>query len=53
MQSGPKKTISVLLPLDLYEELNELAGDASRSVSAYIRQILKAHLEYLGRFQKH
>lgn len=52
MREGPKKTISILLPLDLYEELNALAEDASRSMSAYVRQVLKAHLQYLQRFRK-
>ena len=52
MREGPKKTVSILLPLDLYEELIELAEDNSRPVSAYIRQVLKAHLEYVGRFRK-
>ena len=52
VKEGPKKTVSVLLPLDLYEELNELAGDDSRSMSAYIRQVLKAHLQYPQRFRK-
>lgn len=28
-----------------------LAQGASRPVSAYIRKVLKAHLEYLGRFR--
>lgn len=52
MREGPKKTVSILLPLDLYEELIELAEGNSRPVSAYIRQVLKAHLEYMGRFRK-
>lgn len=52
MREGPKKTVSILLPLDLYEELSDLAKENSRPVSTYIRQVLKAHLEYLGRFRK-
>ena len=52
MTKEPKKTISILVPLELYEELNGLAEDASRSMSAYIRQVLKAHLQYLERFRK-
>ena len=52
MREGPKKTIAVLVPEELYQELNELAKDSSRSLSAYIRQVLTAHLQYLDRFQK-
>ena len=52
MTKEPKKTISILVPLGLYEELSGLAEDASRSMSAYIRQVLKAHLQYLERFRK-
>ena len=52
MITGPKKTISILVPEDLYQELSVLAAGASRPLSAYIRQILKAHLQYLERFQR-
>ena len=52
MITGPKKTISVLLPEDLYQELSVLAKDSSRPLSAYIRQVLKAHLQYLQRFPR-
>ncbi len=41
MVKGPKKTVSVLLPEELYEKLRERAEATNRSVSAYIRQILK------------
>ncbi len=51
MISGPKKTVSIVMSAQLYEKLNELAEESSRSMSAYIRQVLKAHLEYLGRFR--
>ena len=52
IQCFPKKTISILVPEDLYQELSVLAAGASRPLSAYIRQILKAHLQYLERFQR-
>ena len=52
MTERQKKTISVLVPLELYEELNELVKDSSWSMSAYVRQVLKAHLQYWGRFRK-
>lgn len=47
MIKGPKKTVSVVLPLELYEWLSLLAGDASRTVPAYIRQVLKCYLWHL------
>ena len=52
MIRGPKKTVSVLLPVELYEELEELAKDASRPLSAYLRQVIRAHLQYVGRFRR-
>ena len=51
MREGPKKTVSILLPEELYQELSVLAEKSSRSMSAYIRQVLNAHLQYLSRFQ--
>lgn len=51
MREGPKKTICVVVPEELYQELNGLAEKSSRSMSAYIRQVLNAHLQYLSRFQ--
>lgn len=51
MVNGPKKTVSVLLPEELYRKLDALAKDSSRSMSAYVRQVLKAHLQYLDRFR--
>ena len=51
MTQGPKKTISVLIPKELYEEVSKQAEGSSRSMSAYIRQVLRAHLQYLKRFQ--
>ncbi len=53
MISGPKKTISIIVPLDLYEELDALAKGASHSLSAYLRQVLKAHLHYIQRVSPH
>lgn len=49
MISGPKKTVSIVLPMELYEELDALAREASRSLPAYLRQVFKAHLEYMRR----
>lgn len=44
MIKGPKKTVSVLMPLELYERLTEQAEQTCRSVPAYIRQVLKCYL---------
>lgn len=52
MVNGPKKTVSVLLPEELYQELQTLAAESSRPLSAYLRQVLKAHLQYLSRFRR-
>lgn len=51
MAQGSKKTVSVLIPEELYEEVSTQAKRSSRSMSAYIRQVLKAHLQYLERFR--
>lgn len=52
MIKGTKKTISIVIPIELYEGLNELAKNSSRSMSSYIRQVLRAHLEYIARFRR-
>lgn len=52
MIKEPKKTISILIPEELYQELNREAEHASRTLSAYIRQVLKAHLQYIARFKR-
>jgi len=43
MTKGPKKTVSVALPVELYEQLKEKAEETSRTVPSYIRQVLKGH----------
>lgn len=50
MIKGPKKTVTVLMPAELYERLSTQAEDSSRSLSSYIRQALKCHLLYLDQF---
>lgn len=47
MTHGPKKSVTVPLPLELYETLSVLAAENSRSLSSYIRQILKLHVRLL------
>jgi len=53
MMHGRKKTVSVLIPEELYQELAEQAERSSRTLSGYIRQVLIAHLEYMERFERH
>lgn len=52
MNESRKKTVSVVLPLELYQRLAAQAEQTSRSLSAYIRQVLKEYVQYLDRFQK-
>lgn len=47
MIKTPKKTVGVVMPLELYEWLSMLAEDSGRTVPGYIRQILKAYLWHL------
>lgn len=47
MIKGPKKTVSVTMPLEMYEWLKILSEDTSRTLSGYIRQILKGYLWHL------
>ena len=49
MIKGPKKTVSITLPMEEYEKLSALAEESSRRLPAYVRQVLRAHLEYVGR----
>ena len=51
MREGPKKTICVVVPEELYQELSVLAEKSSRSMSAYIRQVFFFYLQCLSRFQ--
>ena len=53
MAEDTKKRISILIPVELYQELNKQAERSSRSLSSYIRQALKWHLWYLEQFSRH
>ena len=44
MISGPKKQLTILLPQELYETLRERSREDGRSLSGYIRQILKRYV---------
>lgn len=47
MIRGPKKTVAVLMPLELYRQLKVLADDTGWTLPAYIRQVLKSYLWHL------
>ena len=47
MISGPKKTVSILLPMDLYEEIVRLARETHRTIPGYIRQIIRKYLRHI------
>lgn len=44
----PKKSVTVVLPLDRYQALARLAEQNSYSLPAYIRQVLRNHIQSLG-----
>ena len=46
MKKPSKKVVSVLLPIELYEEIEKLTEYTQRSKSAYIRQGLRIYLRY-------
>ena len=43
---GPKKAVSVLLPMKLYEQIKTLSEESQHTTSAYIRQIIRIYLRY-------
>jgi len=43
MKRGPKKTVGVTMPLELYQTLKELAEEDQRSIPSYIRLVLKEY----------
>lgn len=45
MNKGPRKIVSVRMPLDLYETLKQLAAEDRRSIPSYIRLVLWEHLD--------
>ena len=52
MERGPKKTVSMLLPMKVYEPLKALADADGRPLSAYIRQILRRYIRYMQTHQE-
>ena len=52
MIRGPKKAISVVLPLELYERLHGMAQENEWKLAPYIRQILRRYLRYVEEHQE-
>lgn len=44
MRRGPKKAVTVLFPLRLYEQIKIQAEKQGRTVSSYIRQVLRRYI---------
>lgn len=49
MINGPKKAVSVLMPLELHGRLSALAKADNRKLSAYIRRALELHVRQTER----
>ena len=47
MISGPKKRLTLLLPLELHDRLKAMAEENGRSLSGYVRQILKRYVRHV------
>ena len=47
MDKQPRKTISVMLPMDVYEKLKAVANEADWTVSRYVRQMIRRYLRHL------
>lgn len=45
MKKGPRKTVSVSMPPELYEIIKRLAEEEVRSVPGYIRVVLREHIQ--------
>ncbi len=44
MANNEKKTVGVVMPIELYEEVQKMADLTQRTVPGYIRQVLKGRL---------
>ena len=52
MAKEAKRRVSILIPEGVYRQLEKQAECSSRSLSSYIRQVLKWHLLYLNQIRK-
>ena len=44
MIHGPKKTVAVRIPMELYLEISRLAKETHRTIPGYIRHVLIIHI---------
>lgn len=44
MIRGPKKSVGVLMSIELYDQVKEQAGKTGKTIPGYIRQVLKRYL---------
>ena len=44
MIRGPKKSVGMVMPLEMYERIKAQAAEKDRSVPSYIRQVLRCYL---------
>jgi len=49
MLKGPKKAVSLLLPQEDYDRLNQLAEDNCRTIPSYLRVMVHNYLRRLDR----
>ena len=47
MKPGSRKQLSVLIPLELYQALQELAQESGRTLAPYVRQVLKQYVRHV------
>ena len=47
------KKVSVSLPIELYEQITTLSEETERTISAYIRQVLRVYLRYYAEHREH
>lgn len=45
MKKGPRKTVGVVMPLELYNTLKTLSEEDDRPIPSYIRFVLMEHIE--------
>lgn len=48
MKEKSQKSLSVLVPLELYQKLQALARENGRTLSGYTRQILKRYVRFVA-----
>ena len=48
MVPGAKKSLTLMLPLELHQQLKELSKENGRTMSGYVRQILKRYIRFVA-----